>query len=377
MSSNPLANRAQQILSTADVRIGGDRPWDIAVHNPDFYARVFRQGSLGLGESYMDGWWDCPQLDQFFHRIFLAELERLAARSWRTIWLFLFSFLLNPQAKSRSTRVARQHYDLGNDFFRHMLDRRMVYTCGRWERAATLDEAQEAKLGFVCRKLGLEPGMRVLDIGCGWGSFAKYAAERHGAHVVGVTLSRQQVELGREMCADLPVELRLEDYRDVRGSFDRVVSLGMFEHVGVKNYRTFFKVVRDALEANGKLYLSSIGVNRSVRVTDPWIERYIFPNSHLPSLLQIGEAIRGLFQVEEWRNRAAEYDRTLMAWHRNFERYKERVKADYGDRFYRMWRYYLLASAASFRARRLQAWQILLSPAGAAGAAGPLPQDAP
>lgn len=377
MSSNPLAKRAQEILSAADVRINGDRPWDIVVHEPGFYARVLREGSLGLGESYMDGWWDCPQLDQFFHRIFLANLERRAARGWRAISLFLMSYIFNPQTKARSTKVARQHYDLGNDLFQHMLDRRMVYTCARWEHASNLDQAQEAKLAFVCHKLALEPGMRVLDIGCGWGSFAKFAAERHGVHVLGVTLSQQQVELGQKMCADLPVELRLHDYRDVRGSFDRAVSLGMFEHVGVKNYRAFFKTVRAALDAKGMLFLSTIGVTRSVRATDPWIEHYIFPNSHLPSLVQIGEAIRGLFLVEEWRNWGPDYDRTLMAWHRNFEGYREKILAKYGERFYRMWRYYLLASAASFRARRLQLWKILLSPIGSGAGAAPVPQDAP
>jgi cyclopropane-fatty-acyl-phospholipid synthase len=376
MASNSLATRIQEILAEADVQINGDRPWDIAVHNPGFYARVLRQGSLGLGESYMDGWWDCPQLDQFFHHIFLTDLEHRAARSWRTVALILMSYLFNPQTKSRSTKVARQHYDLGNDLFQHMLDRRMVYSSGRWEHASNLDEAQEAKLSFVCRKLELEPGMQVLDIGCGWGGFAKFAAERHGVHVLGVTLSQSQVELGGKLCADLPVELRLQDYREVRGSFDRVVSLGMLEHVGVKNYRTFFKTVRAALGAKGKFFLSTIGVTRSVRVTDPWIERYIFPNSHLPSMAQIGDAIRGLFLVEEWRNWGPDYDRTLMAWHRNFEAYKEKVVAKYGERFYRMWRYYLLVSAASFRSRRLQVWKILLSPIGPDANATPLPQDA-
>ncbi|MGH9782174.1 MAG: cyclopropane fatty acyl phospholipid synthase, partial [Candidatus Acidiferrales bacterium] len=265
---------------------------------------------------------------------------------------------------SRSTKVAEEHYDRGNDLFQVMLDRRMVYTCGRWEHVTNLDEAQEAKLDFVCGQLRLKQGMKVLDIGCGWGSFAKFAAEKYGVRVIGITLSKEQLELGRKLCAGLPVELRLEDYRDVRGPFDRVVSLGMFEHVGYRNYRAFFDVARRAIRGAGSLFLSTIGSNRSVRITDPWIERYIFPNSHVPSIPQIGAAIEERFVVDEWQNWAPDYERTLMAWFRNFEANWEKVRAKYGERFCRMWKFYLLASAGSFRSHRLQVWQILFSPIG-------------
>jgi cyclopropane-fatty-acyl-phospholipid synthase len=352
----------QGILSLADVRINGSRPWDITVHNQEFYARVFRGGSIGLGESYVDGWWDCPELDKFFFKLFNSGIERHAPKSWHAIALFLKSLIFNRQTKSRSAEVAKKHYDLGNEIFQCMLDRRMVYTCGRWEHATDLDEAQEEKLDFVCRKLNLVPGMRVLDIGCGWGSFARFAAEKYGAEVVGITLSQQQLELARTLCSGLPVEVRLEDYRNLRGSFDAVVSLGMFEHVGSKNYRTFFDVARRVVRDAGRLFLATIGSNRSLRTTDPWIERYIFPNSHLPSIPQIGAAIVGLFVVEEWQNWGPDYDRTLMAWFHNFEANWCRLNERYSERFHRMWRYYLLASAGSFRSRRLQVWQILLSP---------------
>lgn len=363
MSANSLKGQIQEILSQAEIQINGSQPWDMTVHDERFYARVLREGSMGLGESYMDGWWDCLELDQFFSRLFRAGVERHGARSWRGIALVLKSLLFNLQTKTRSVEVAKKHYDLGNEVFQAMLDRRMVYTCGRWEHARDLNEAQEAKLDFVCRKLQLAPGMRVLDIGCGWGSFARFTAEKYGAEVVGITLSRQQLELGRILCADLPVELRLEDYRNLSGSFDSAVSLGMFEHVGSKNYRTFFEVARRAVGKKGRLFLSTIGSNRTVRTTDPWIERYIFPNSHLPSIPQIGRAIAGLFVIDELLNWGPDYDQTLMAWSHNFESNWDRFRERYGERFYRMWRYYLLASAASFRSRRLQVWQILLSPA--------------
>ncbi|MGA9883006.1 MAG: cyclopropane fatty acyl phospholipid synthase [Candidatus Acidiferrales bacterium] len=366
MSGNRLKTRIQEILSRADVEIDGSRPWDITVHDENVYGRVLRQGSVGLGESYMDDSWDCPALDQFFCKVFIAGIERRAARSLPAIRLFVKSLFCNLQTKSRSTKVAKEHYDLGNDLFQCMLDQRMVYTCGKWESAGSLDEAQEAKLDFVCRKLELVPGMKVLDIGCGWGSFAKFAAEKYGVQVIGITLSRQQLELGRSLCVGLPVDLRLADYRDLHDSFDRIVSLGMFEHVGSQNYRTFFNVAHRSLRDGGRLFLSTIGSNTSVRMTDPWIERYIFPNSHLPSIRQIEAALRGRFLVQDWQNWGMDYDRTLMAWFHNVEANWDKLKAIYSERFYRMWKFYLLASAGSFRSHRLQVWQISLSRDGGA-----------
>ncbi|MGH9739621.1 MAG: cyclopropane fatty acyl phospholipid synthase [Candidatus Acidiferrales bacterium] len=361
MSINRLKSHMQEILSGADVEIDGCRPWDITVHDESVYSCVLRQGSVGLGESYMDGSWDCKALDQFFCKVFIAGIDRRAARSWPAIRLFMKSLFCNPQTKSRSTKVAKEHYDLGNDLFQYMLDQRMVYTCGKWENAGNLNEAQEAKLDFVCRKLELMPGMKVLDIGCGWGSFPKFAAEKYGVQVTGITLSRRQLELGRTLCAGLPVELRIADYRDLHESFDRIVSLGMFEHVGSQNYRTFFNVAHRSLRNGGKMFLATIGSNTSVRMTDPWIERYIFPNSHVPSTKQIEAALRGRFLVQEWQNWGTYYDRTLMAWFNNVETNWDKLKAIYSERFHRMWSFYLLASAGSFRSHRLQVWQISLS----------------
>lgn len=364
---NRLKRRAEALLARADIRIDGDRPWDIVVHRQEFYPRVFRDGSLGLGESYMDGWWDSRALDQFFDHLFQAQLEGDALPAWGAIRLYLQSLLLNPQAKSRSFQVGEGHYDKGNDLFGAMLDKRMVYTCACWDAAADLDSAQEAKLEFVCRSVGARPGMKILDIGCGWGSFARYAAERYCAQVTGITVSREQAQLARERCSGLPVEICLQDYRELRGAFDAVVSLGMFEHVGCKNYRTFMETVRHALAGCGRFYLSCIGKNVSARFTDPWIEKYIFPNSMLPSVKQIGAATEGLFVIEDLQNWGLHYDRTLMAWFQNFKDHWNDLRGHYDDRFFRMWKFYLMASAGSFRSRRLQAWQMLLSPAGAHG----------
>jgi cyclopropane-fatty-acyl-phospholipid synthase len=356
-----LKERVQKILLPADIRIDGDRRWDITVHNDQFYARVLRLGSLGLGESYMDAWWDCPALDQFFSRVLGAELDRNAPWTWRLMPQNLVATILNRQTRSRAKRVAEQHYDLGNELYQNMLDHRMVYTCARWAYASSLDEAQEAKLDFVCRKLALKPGMTLLDIGCGWGSLARFAAEKYGARVVGITLSQQQVELSQDRCKGLPIEIRLQDYREVTGTFDRIASLGMFEHVGYKNYRTFFEVTHRSLRPGGFLFLSTIGANHSVHATDPWIDKYIFPNSHPPSAAQITRAIEGSFLLEDWENWAPDYDRTVMAWFRNFHQYWRNLQAHYDQRFHRMWEYYLMVAAASFRSRKNQVWEILMS----------------
>lgn len=360
-----LKRRAQSLLERAGIQINGNHPWDIAVHRDEFYGRVFREGSLGFGESYMDGWWDAPSLDQFFDRIFRAHLDETPIPAWAALRLYLLSVVLNPQSKSRSMKVGENHYDLGNDLFEAMLDKRMVYTCGRWKRDADLDAAQESKLDAVCRTMNLQPGMRILDVGCGWGSFAKFAAEKYGARVTGITVSQEQAKLARERCAGLPVEIRVQDYRDLQGHFDCAVSLGMFEHVGYKNYRVYMDVVRHAITGCGRFYLACIGKNRSARITDPWIEKYIFPNSMLPSLKQIGAATEGLFVLEQMQNWASDYDRTLMAWFRNFKSHWTELRRHYDERFYRMWEFYLMASAASFRSGRLQCWQMVFSPEGA------------
>lgn len=357
----------ERLLAHADIRINGDRPWDIQVHDDRVYNRVLSQGSLGLGEAYMDGWWDVAAIDQLFTRILRAKLGRKLI-TWNLIWSIVRAWVSNQQSKSRAFLVGEEHYDLGNDLYEGMLDKRMVYTCAYWDLGAKdLDEAQEAKLDLICRKIGLKEGDRVLDIGCGWGSFAKFAAERYGAHVVGITVSKEQVALAEERCKGLSCEFRLQDYRDVDEQFDHIVSIGMFEHVGYKNYRTYMEVAHRCLKDGGLFLLHSIGGNRSVKTVDPWINKYIFPGGMLPSIAQIGKSIENLFVMEDWHNLSTNYDKTLMAWHANFERAWPTLKDKYSERFYRMWRYYLLMCAATFRSRHSQLWQIVLSKEGVEG----------
>ncbi len=352
-----------ELLDCVDVQINGSRPWDIKVHNEDLYQRVFSKGSLALGESYMDEWWDCEELDEFFHKILSGGLDE-KVRNWKTFFQYLKATILNLQKKSKAFNIGEHHYDIGNELYKAMLDKRMTYTCAYWKNATTLDEAQEAKLDLVAGKLDLKPGAKVLDIGCGWGSFAKYAAEKYGAEVVGITVSKEQVTLARELCRELPVEIRLQDYRDVDEEFDHIVSLGMIEHVGQKNYRTFMKIVDRCLKDDGLFLLHAIGGNKSVNKTEPWIHKYIFPNGMLPSTKQLAKSFEGLFVMENWQNYGVNYDKTLMAWFKNFDRNWDKIKGTYDTYFYRMWKYYLLSCAGAFRARKNQLWQIVLSKKG-------------
>jgi cyclopropane-fatty-acyl-phospholipid synthase len=356
-----IASSAEKLLAKADVHVNGGRPWDIQVHDERFYGRVLGHGSLGLGESYVDGWWDCAELEEFFARILSAKLDEHAKRDAAVLFFAAAARFLNLQSKERAFVIGERHYDAGNDLFRAMLDSRMTYTCGYWKKAKTLDEAQEAKLDLVCRKIGLKKGDTVLDIGCGWGSFAKYAAEKYGAVVTGVTVSREQIALGNELCKGLPVTLKFQDYRDVQGTFDHVVSLGMIEHVGYKNYGTFMRTVARCLKDDGLFLLHTIGCNISARRGDPWVDKYIFPNGMIPSIQQIGAAIEGVFVMEDWHNFGADYEATLMAWRRNIESRWNKLDSRYDERFRRMWRYYLACSIGSFRSRVNQLWQIVLS----------------
>ena len=371
LDMHPIRHRIDDLLAQAGVHPGGAAPTDPVIHDSRFHARVMAQASLGLGESYMDGWWDVESLDGMLCCIMRSRIDQ-RVHGVGEIADTLRARLLNLQTGRRTYAVGERHYDLGNDLFEAMLGQRMVYSCGYWRDAETLDQAQEAKLDLVCRKLGLRPGMRVLDIGCGWGEALKFAAERYGVSGVGITISREQAEYARNLCAGLPIEIRLQDYRELcaddRGErFDRSFSIGMIEHVGVKNYHTYFEVARRCLVADGLFLLHTIGSNISVRQTDPWIGRYIFPNSMLPSAAQITVACEDLFVIEDWHGFGTDYDRTLQAWRHNIEQAWNSLPSRYDERFRRMWRYYLAAAMAAFRSRRTQVWQLVLSPEGVPG----------
>lgn len=362
-----LRQRLDVALNEAGITINGRNAWDPQIHNARALRRIALGGTLGAGESYVDGDWDCASLDGLAMRILASSLEErwempsaLSPKQW-------MASLVNFQSRRFAKRNVEAHYDLGNELYRAMLGPTMTYSCGYWREAKTLDEAQHAKHELICRKLGLKPGMQVLDIGCGWGGFARYAGRRYGVRIVGITLSQEQAEYARARCADLPVEIHLQDYRDVRGTFDRIVSVGMFEHVGPRNYREYFEAVRANLAWDGLFLLHTIGSLRSVRRMNRWMEEYIFPNAVLPSAAQIQRTSENLLVLEDWHNFGSDYDKTLMAWHANFTAAWPELQSKYDERFYRMWCYYLLTCAGAFRARSTQLWQIVFSKHGVPG----------
>jgi cyclopropane-fatty-acyl-phospholipid synthase len=358
----------EEILGLAGVEINGSNPWDIRIHNDEFYRKVITEGELGMGESYMDNWWDAEKIDELIFKIVKTRPEEKIRLNFPILLKILSARVFNLQSKRRAFIIGEKHYDLGNDLFQAMLDNRMNYSCAYWENADNLDKAQEDKLELICRKIYLRPGMRVLDIGCGWGAFGKYAAQKYNVEVVGITVSKEQVELGRKLCEGLPVEFRLMDYRDLDEKFDRIVSVGMIEHAGYKNYKTYFEIASKCLKDESLFLLQTIGNIKSDKGIDAWTDKYIFPNGMLPSVAQLGKAIETLFIVEDLHNFRRDYDKTLMAWFNNFDRNWEKIKNRYSERFFRMWKYFLLSAAGAFRSGiRNQLWQIVLSKNGIPG----------
>ena len=358
-----IAATAFELLAQAGLTVNGPEPWDPQIHDDRLWQRALRDRELGLGEAYQDGWFDVERLDEFLARLVLADIKSQIRLSPRLLAAAAGQLLLNRQTITAARRNASAHYDIGNDLYEHMLDRRMIYSCGYWRDADSLDAAQEAKLDLICRKLGLEPGQRVLDIGCGWGGLSRFMAERHGVEVTGVSPAIEQVRIARERCAGLPVTIEQLDYRDVTGHFDRIVSVGMMEHVGTKNLGRFFDACDRLLVDDGLMLHHTIGSNDRSDRADPWFDKYIFPGGVLPSLGQIADACGGRWVIEDVHNFGPDYDRTLMAWSANIEAAWPDLP-DYDERFRRTWRYYLMASAAGFRTRNLQLWQVVFSRTG-------------
>jgi cyclopropane-fatty-acyl-phospholipid synthase len=351
----------EEMFATTGITINGNSPWDMHVRDERIFPRLLQDRSLGLGESYMEGWWDCRQLDELVCKILTAELDKKIKDGFRFLVPVLSAMLFNMQSKIRSRVVAEQHYDLDNELFMSFLDPYNQYSCAYFDGTENLNEAQLKKMGMTCRKLNLGKEDNVLDIGCGWGGLAKYMAERYGCKVTAINISEKQISYAREFCKDLPIEILQCDYRDVQGSFDKIVSIGMFEHVGYKNYRTFMKAVHRCLKDAGIFLLHTIGGNESQIKCDPWMNKYIFPNSMLPSISQISKAVEGLFVTEDLHNLGPHYEKTLMAWHENFQKAWTTLKKRYDEKFKRMWDYYLLSCAGAFRARNIQIWQIVFS----------------
>lgn len=355
-------------LAKADVELDGKRPWDVRVHNEDLFGRIFKNGTVGIGEAYMDGWWDCEQMDVMFHKVISAHLDNNFSYSAAPAYVLKFlQSLFNLQTKKRSFKVAETHYNFDNSMFEQMLGPTMNYSCAYWREADNLDDAQIAKMDLICRKLKLEPGMTVLDIGCGWGALARFMNDNYKVKVSGISVSKEQIAYARALDTDNEIQWLLDDYRVLHDKYDRIVSVGMFEHVGYKNYKTFMKKVHQLLEDDGLFLLHTIGSNHQRKGTDPWINKYIFPNGMLPSEANLTNSFVDYFIMEDWQNFGSDYDRTLMAWANRFDEGYRQHKFEISEKARRMFRYYLHSCAGAFRARDIQLWQVVLSPQGVAG----------
>lgn len=352
------------LFEISGITINGSKPYDITINNENFYDRIVKHGELGLGESYMDKWWEAGAVDQFIDKILRKDLEGKVKKNIPLLYNYLIAQVFNRQSRKRSFQVGENHYDIGECLYTRMLDKQMQYTCGYWKNATTLDQAQEDKLDLICRKLDLKPGMKILELGCGYGAFAKYAAQKYKVHVTGYTVSKDQARFGRELNKNLDVDIKFDDYRNAQGLFDRVISIGLMEHVGHKNYRTYMKKAHSTLKDDGIAFIHTIGNNLTKTSTNAWIEKYIFPNGRLPSMRLLGKAMEGMFVVEDWHNFGEDYDKTLMAWYKNFKESWPEIEHNYPKRFYRMWEFYLLSCAGGFRARTLQLWQIVMTKTG-------------
>ena len=356
------------LCAEADVKIGGDRPWDIHINNERTFARVIGDGSLGFGETYMDEWWDCEAMDDMLSRLLSVEADIRILRhlNFANLLFILQSTFTNMQSVRRAYQVGEQHYDIGNDVFAAMLDPRMIYSCGYWEYANSLAKAQEDKLHMICQKLELTSGEHLLDIGCGWGGLAAFAAENYGVEVTGITISREQKAIAEQKCANLPVDIQLTDYRSLvdtyERAFDKIVSVGMFEHVGPKNYTAYFDVVKQLLKPEGLFLLHTIGKLPPETRTNRWINKYIFPNGHIPTTTELVKHLGNHLRIEDWHNFGHDYDLTLQAWRKNFNGAWPFLAEKYGQRFGRMMQFYLAASMAYFRAGNGALWQLVMTP---------------
>ena len=357
MSAEQFLN---QTLARAGITINGVAPFDLKVRDPRAYERIMRDGSVGFGESFMEGWLECDRIDLLADRAYRAALSEQV--DGKTALFEAFKARVNPfGTRARSFEVGTKHYDIGNDLFQVMLDPYLVYSCGYWQRATNLDDAQRDKLELTCRKLELKPGLRVLDIGCGFGGLVRYAAEHFGVSVVGISVSKQQIELATKLAHGLPVEFHFVDYRDVDERFDRVVSVGMFEHVGRRHYREFFAAADRCLKPQGLFLLHTVGYRKEEPI-NPWYDKYIMPGVEFPTMPNIIDNIGDNFVLEDLQTwEGSHYDRTLMAWFERFDAGWDKLRARYGETFYRMWKLYLQGCAGGFRAGQMRVWQLVFS----------------
>ncbi|MGY1683784.1 cyclopropane fatty acyl phospholipid synthase [Geodermatophilus sp. SYSU D01176] len=351
----------RRLLRAADIVIGGDRPWDICVLDDRFYGTVLRQGSLGFGESYMRNWWCAEDLEDVIFRLIGVGLDRAVRLLPARISAAVTGAVTNQQTIEKSTAVAERHYNLGNDLFFALLGKYRNYSCAYFDGTDSLDDAQVRKMDLVCRKLELGESDHLLDVGGGWGHLAHYAATHYGCRVTSINISDEQIRYARDLCSDLPVDVQKCDYREVTGSYTKIAVIAMLTHVGPKNYRRFMQIMHGHLADDGSMLVESIGGRFSNTTTEPWIQKYIFPGGVIPSMRQFESAISGYFTATELVEWGQHYVPTLRAWHANLMAAWPTLSDKYSETTRLMMEYYLLASAAAFRAGRLKYWHLALA----------------
>lgn len=330
---------------------------------------LIKSPSVGFGECYTRGLIDIHgDILAFANEITAAQTHRCGSGYYRPKLRSLL-YAIRRNSLSRSRQNVHHHYDLGNDFYRLWLDERMVYTCAYYDTpAATLADAQVAKLEHVCRKLQLRPGQKVIEAGCGWGALALHMAGHYGVNVLAYNNSAEQVAFARERAAALGLDDRVtfieDDYRNIDARCDAFVSVGMLEHVGLASFRSLGALIKRSLKPEGVGLIHSIGRSFPDR-TDPWIVKHIFPGGHVPSLGEMMAVFEPhKFSILDVENLRPHYARTCAAWLENFEAASDTVAKMYDEEFVRMWRLYLAGSSAGFQSGTLQLYQIVFTPGG-------------
>ena len=358
-------------MSARGIQVNGPNDWDLQVHDDSWIREIELKGTLAIGDAYVSGLWDCKALDELVCRLFSNMKREMLFPSLQMLTVNLWNRLSNPQAGTRAKKVIDAHYEKYIDVIKYFIGPSLCYSCAWWEHSDNLADAQKAKMDLVCRKLQLAKSDRVLDIGCGYGALANHAAEYYGCHVTGITLSPRQAELATARFPSPLIEFRAMDWQSDEfmqlGEFDKIMSVGMFEHVGRKNYTIFFKRCSHLLRSHGLFLLHTIG--RSVKASiDLWVDRYIFPGGSLPKLGDLDEVEAQNLILEDLQNIGAHYDMTLCAWQANLDHGQATGELDLDEKDLRFWRYYLLSFAGAFRVRkRLQVWQLLLAKSGVIG----------
>ncbi|WP_088243550.1 class I SAM-dependent methyltransferase [Calothrix rhizosoleniae] len=344
----------------------------LCIHNPHTYDRVLAFGALGFGEAYMDGWWD-EENNNLVELLCLFFRSNVYSKARRRITIPLLLNVITQRLRTVPTRIqnsrknVQHHYDLGNDFYQHFLDPTMTYSCGyRIRETDSIEQMQLQKYELICKKLALQPGESLIDIGCGWGGMLIYAAEHYGISGTGITLSVEQAALAKERIEQKglsdKIKIVIADYREIQGQYDKFVSIGMFEHVGKGSFATFMQKASEFLTPNGVGMLHTIGTQGNERI-GAWTAKYIFPGGYIPQLHELTQELwAAKLSVAHCENLKPHYAETIKHWAANFTTNRAKIAslgATYDERFFRMWYLYLQSSEASFRDGSLQVYQIL------------------